>query len=101
MMPTVRIPFGEGHAIVTYQEDWKKGDLPPKDRSDYLAMHAWADAQHKGGLRQKQCGGCGAWFYPQEMSGKVVEKSGWRDKKMTKPVKWTEPLCASCGDSHA
>ncbi|NQT91453.1 MAG: hypothetical protein HQ559_01735 [Lentisphaerae bacterium] len=41
------------------------GDLPP-DPHDYLGWHAWARVQFNGGLRQRQCHGCGRWYFPQE-----------------------------------
>lgn len=43
--------------------DWPKGCAPP---SGYIAWHSWAEAQHKYGLRQKQCSRCRLWFFPQE-----------------------------------
>ena len=48
------------------QRDYKPGDPAPEG---YLAWHEWADTQHKAGLRQKECGRCGLWRYPQELSG--------------------------------
>lgn len=42
------------------------GSLPP---SGYVAWHEWAAAQHRGGLRQARCRGCGLWLYPQERDG--------------------------------
>lgn len=100
-MPTVKIPFGSGrgkrsYALLTFQEDWKPGDQPPKDASDYLGWHEWAEVQHKAGLRQKQCGGCGLWKYPQELSDKVVETTLHRDKAMTKPFTFRSRLCNNC-----
>ena len=43
--------------------EFKPGDQPP---AGYLARHAWADAQLKGGLRQEECPVCGLWKFPQE-----------------------------------
>lgn len=37
--------------------DWPKGCSPP---DGYIAWHSWAEAQHKHGLRQKQCAAAGA-----------------------------------------
>ena len=48
------------------QATYAPGDQAP---DGYLAWHEWADTQHKAGLRQKQCGRCGLWRYPQELSG--------------------------------
>lgn len=43
--------------------DYKKGDPAP---TGYIAWHAWADVQHRAGLRQKQCARCLLWYFPQE-----------------------------------
>ena len=48
------------------QATYAPGDQAPEG---YLAWHEWADTQHKAGLRQKECGRCGLWRYPQELSG--------------------------------
>lgn len=52
------------------QKEYKPGDKAP---DGYLAWHEWADTQHKAGLRQKECGRCGKWKYPQELSGRIDE----------------------------
>ena len=49
------------HLSVT--ENYQAGDPAP---SGYLAWHEWAAVQHRAGLRQRQCGRCGRWYYPQE-----------------------------------
>lgn len=51
--------------IVCTTFDFNPGDQAPKG---YLEWHEWADVQHKAGLRQKECGRCGKWKYPQELS---------------------------------
>jgi len=95
-MPCQRVKFGGRVAFITYQLDWKPGDLPPTDKSDYLGWHEWAEVQHQAGLRQQQCGGCGKWFYPQELSSTVRHWTAFTYKKMTKRVKLTSPLCKIC-----
>ena len=55
-------------ACLLVQEDYKPGDMPPEG---YLAQHEWARIQGKAGLKQKQCGRCGLWRFPQELSGTV------------------------------
>lgn len=52
------------------QATYKPGDQAPEG---YLAWHEWADTQHKGGLRQKECGRCSKWKYPQELSAEIDE----------------------------
>ena len=48
--------------------DFKPGDQAP---TGYLDWHEWAEIQSKAGLRQKECGRCGRWKYPQELSDKL------------------------------
>jgi hypothetical protein len=48
--------------------DYKPGDLPPEG---YLEWHAWAEVQRKAGIRQVQCGVCGLYRTPQELSSKT------------------------------
>jgi hypothetical protein len=67
------------------------GSQPPQG---YIAWHEWADAQHKGGLRQKQCGVCGLWRFPQEMSGKFHVSHPERSDG-TK-IRISSPICKAC-----
>ena len=60
-MPDVFFPGG----VLTVAGDYKPGDQPP---TGYIDWHEWAEVQHKAGLRQKECGRCGKWKYPQELS---------------------------------
>lgn len=92
-MSVSRIPFGIGMAILTHHDGVKPGDMPPVEKSDYLGWRAWAEVQHKAGLRQQQCGKCGRWFYPQELSDKTIETTMYRDKLMQKPITVVLPLC--------
>jgi hypothetical protein len=50
--------------------DFKPGDQAPRG---YLDWQEWAEVQHKAGLRQRECGKCGLWRYPQELSAETVE----------------------------
>lgn len=43
---------------------FKPGDPRPEG---YLEWHEWAEVQHKAGLRQSRCKGCGNWMFPQEV----------------------------------
>lgn len=78
-------------ACLLVQEDYKPGDQAP---DGYLAWHEWADVQHKAGLRQKQCGECGLWRYPQELSEHMVRWQGFTARG--KPVHKMTPLCLKC-----
>ena len=63
---TKRVKNGTEHAhICLIAHDYKPGDLPPTNDSDYLGWHAWADVQRKAGIRQFKCE-CGKWITPQE-----------------------------------
>ncbi len=62
-----------GNGIVCTTESYKPGDQPPEG---YLAWHAWAEVQRKAGIKQVQCGKCGLWKTPQELSDAFVEHTG-------------------------
>lgn len=75
-------------------ETYKPGDPEP---DGYLAWHEWAEVQHKAGLRQVECGNCGKWQYPQQLSEQTrsfVAKSS-RGEPMTAEYK----LCLLCAPS--
>lgn len=78
-------------ACLLVQEDYKPGDQAPEG---YLAWHEWAEVQHKAGLRQKQCGRCGLWRYPQELSEHPVRWQGFTARG--KRVNQMAPLCLKC-----
>lgn len=46
------------------------------------------------GLRQKQCGQCGLWRYPQELSEHMVRWQGFTARG--KPAHQMAPLCLKC-----
>ncbi|TVO55356.1 hypothetical protein [Denitromonas halophila] len=72
------------------QNTYKPGDPAP---DGYLAWHEWAEAQHKAGLRQKQCGRCGLWRYPQELSD-AIDRHELKSRKG--PVFVESPVCLKC-----
>ncbi len=53
------------NAKFSARDHYKVGSMPPRG---YVAWHSWAEDQHKGGLRQKQCTRCGLWLFPQELA---------------------------------
>ncbi|MBL0720222.1 hypothetical protein JI742_10000 [Piscinibacter sp. Jin2] len=76
---------------VLEQRRYRPGDPAPEG---YLAWHEWAEAQHKAGLRQKQCGRCGLWRYPQQLSTEVLR---WQGKTARgKTVQQEAPVCSKC-----
>lgn len=81
-------------ACILEQATYKPGDQAPEG---YLAWHEWAEVQHKAGLRQKQCGRCGLWRYPQELSALVdsTEVTGLRRRQPFRRTLET-PVCNDC-----
>ena len=85
-MTCIRVHGG----IVCVQPEFKPGDQAPEG---YLAWHEWAEVQHKAGLRQKQCGRCEKWKYPQELSDKI---DIFKAKTRKGPVTVESPVCNEC-----
>ena len=79
---------------VLEQQRYRPGDQAPEG---YLAWHEWAEVQHKAGLRQKQCGRCGLWRYPQQLSATVdrTEVTGLRKRQPFRRTLET-PVCNDC-----
>ena len=51
---------------------FKAGDPRPKNES-YTDWLDWAEAQHRGKLRQRQCPNCSHWLFPQEFEDHVCQ----------------------------
>ncbi len=64
-----------------YQGVYRKGDPAPE--GDYRAWHAWANVQHKAGLRQSRCGRCGLYWFPQELNAATTARA-------------RAPVCRAC-----
>lgn len=81
-------------ACILEQANYKPGDQAPEG---YLAWHEWAEVQHKAGLRQKQCGRCGLWRFPQQLSALVdsAEVTGLRKRQPFRRTLET-PVCNDC-----
>lgn len=81
------------------QKRYRPGDHAPEG---YLAWHEWAEVQHKAGLRQQQCGRCGLWRYPQQLSATVdrAELTVMRKRKPTRVTVET-PVCNNCSKTPA
>lgn len=77
-------------ACILEQERYKAGDPAPQG---YLAWHEWAETQHKAGLRQKECGRCGKWCYPQELSEQIDRHEA---KSRKGPVILETAVCLKC-----
>ena len=78
-------------ACILVQETYKPGSQAP---TGYLAWHEWAETQHKAGLRQKECGKCGLWRYPQELSTEFMRWEGFTSRG--RKVKQMAPVCLKC-----
>jgi len=77
------------------QKTYKPGDQPPEG---YIAWHEWADVQRKAGIKQVQCGKCGLWNTPQELSGKTVH---WTLQSRKGPVEQSAQICNKCNSVYA
>lgn len=78
------------------QPTFKPGDLPP---DGYLAWHEWADVQRKAGIRQVECGVCGLWRTPQELSDQ--ERTFTGRTRSGQAIERRLPVCAKCaGNDH-
>ena len=87
------VKFGGIRGIITEQSTFKPGDLPPEG---YLAWHEWAEVQRKAGIKQVQCGICGKWKTPQELSGRTITTMASRTKRGPRNVALTSPVCMKC-----
>jgi hypothetical protein len=90
-MTCLRIPNG----ILCITEDYKPGDLPPEG---YLAWHEWADVQRKAGIKQVECGRCGKYKTPQELSDQT---DTFEAKSRKGPVTVTTSVCTKCMNGKA
>lgn len=75
-------------------EDYKPGDQAP---DGYLAWHEWADMQAKAGLKQVECGRCGKWRFPQELSDQI-DRCTMQSRKG--PVVLETRVCIKCEEPH-
>ena len=83
-------------ACVLAGQNYKPGDPAPKG---YLAWQEWAEVQHKAGLRQVECGQCGNWKYPHELSGVVVVSHPFQ--RDGTPFNVEDPVCKECENAPA
>lgn len=91
-MTCLQINTAKVKAIVCITDAYLPGDPAPEG---YLAWHEWAEVQHKSGLRQKECGRCGKWRYPQELSDQH-DRTQMQSRKG--PVTLMTPVCVTCAD---
>lgn len=77
-------------ACLLVMPDYKPGDQPPEG---YLQWQEWAEVQHRAGRRQKPCGHCGRWKYPQEIAGERTWSA--RDRR-GRPVEQVGVICNEC-----
>ena len=82
--------------FLTVIPDFKPGDPPP---TGYVAWHEWASVQRKAGLRQRTCGICGLWRFPQEMSTETI--TGYPRDSIGRVHTVTSPVCLKCVEGGA
>jgi len=76
------------------QPDFRPGDLPPLP-GDYLAWCEWAEVQRRAGIKQVECGRCGKWKTPQELSSLQDE---YEAQGRNGPVVVVTPVCSCCAE---
>jgi hypothetical protein len=77
--------------IISFTPPFKPGDPAPTGYNDW---HAWADVQHKAGLRQVTCGVCSLWKYPQELSDTI--RSFEAEDKRGNKMRFQFRTCLGC-----
>lgn len=90
-MPCLRLRMNGRAAFLTVGGGYKPGDQAPEG---YLDWQEWAGVQHKAGLRQKMCGRCMLWRYPQELSA-IVDRYAPVDRRGN-PHPQESPVCNKC-----
>lgn len=92
-MPDIRVSFGGTPAILTVSGNYEPGSQPPTTNG-YMDMEEWWRVQRKAGLRRIECGRCGCWKFPQELSGTVDTSTAY--KRDGTPVPIESPVCNGC-----
>ncbi len=93
-MPGVNFNLGGRVCHIDFAGEYKPGDARP---DGYLDWYEWSEVQAKAGLKQKQCGRCGLWQWPQELSDVIDTSRPFyfeKGKKKYKVVR--EPVCLKC-----
>lgn len=81
---------------LTVQQDYAVGSQPPEG---YLAWHEWAEIQSKKGkLKQCECGKCGLWKFPQELSNETVATSA--KDRFGRSVFIVSKICNKCAEDN-
>jgi len=81
---------------ILIQKEYRPGDLPPEG---YLAWHEWAEVQRKAGIKQVECGRCGLWKTPQELSGDTIAFNARH--KNGRSANLELPVCLNCVSPHS
>ncbi len=81
-------------ACLLTQATYKPGDQPPEG---YLAWHEWADVQRKAKIKQVECGKCGLWKTPQELSDKYICFTGTTARGVI--ITTNAPVCNKCNET--
>lgn len=73
---------------------YKPGDPAP---TGYLQWHEWAAVQWKAGLRQRECGECERFYFPQELSDRVIAWEGKTARGVL--VRQEMAVCKGCAEA--
>jgi hypothetical protein len=70
---------------------FKPGDMPPPG---YIERQEWAAVQMKAGLKQRTCGFCSLYCFPQELSGEEIRTRATTSRGLI--VNRVVPICRKC-----
>jgi hypothetical protein len=84
-------------ACFLVHEQYKAGDPAP---IGYLQQSEWAEVQLKAGLRQRECGRCGKWKFPQELSGMMDTCQAYTRRRGGLRLTLKSPVCLLCAKSE-
>lgn len=91
-MPGISFKINGQPCHLDFAGDYKPGDPQP---DGYLDRIEWADVQSKAGLKQKRCGRCLLWKFPQELSAMVDVSEATKGRRGPK-VRLESPVCLGC-----
>lgn len=77
--------------IIDASPAFKPGDQPP---AGYNARIEWAEVQMEAGFKQKKCGFCSRWCFPQELSGQEIQTKATTSRGLK--VNLISPICNEC-----
>lgn len=84
-----------GRVCLDVTPDFKVGDQMPEG---YIARQEWAQVHMDAGLKQESCCSCGLWFFPHQLSEKIIVSYAIKISRKTGPekVKLEDRICKEC-----